>query len=339
MPSPRQVQWAKFRTTTVVALATIILSTLVFLLTGGSIMAPKTQIYLYLPDAAGLAPGSPVRVDGISVGKVSAVELTGNSEPNRIVKVTMTVERDRLPNLTEDSTAEPASDNIVGDKFIDVSSGSSPRHLQAGAELRFNPTPDLMQRLDIAQFRKQMHDVELLLDDIEQGRGPLGEFIAGDEFYTGIKQKVTKLERDIRLAAQTTTAVGQALYTDEMYRKVSEPLKELDESLAKLQAGEGLAGSLLKDTKSYDQAMAQASDLRRSLGKLGGQEMLQSSKAYDEWVRRAQMAIAQVDAFERSGMMTNSSFYDNLVGMSKELRESTQDFRKNPKKYLRMKLF
>ena len=86
MPSPEQVNWAKFRASAVILAALMILGTLVYLLTGGTFLEPKAQIYLYLPDATGVAPGSPVRVDGISVGKVSLVELSGSNEPNRVVK-------------------------------------------------------------------------------------------------------------------------------------------------------------------------------------------------------------------------------------------------------------
>ena len=124
MPSPQQVNWAKFRASAVILAGLTILGTVAFLLTGGTLLEPKVQIYLYLPDATGVEPGSPVRVDGISVGKVRLVELSGSNEPNRVVKVTMTIERDRLPSINDDSTAETTSDTIIGDKFIDVTSGT-----------------------------------------------------------------------------------------------------------------------------------------------------------------------------------------------------------------------
>ena len=242
MPSPEQVNWAKFRSSAVILAALLILGTLAYLLTGGTFLEAKAQIYLYLPDATGLAAGSPVRVDGISVGKVSLVELSGSKEPNRVVKVTMTVDRDRLTSITDDSTAETTSDTLIGDKFVDVTSGTSAKHLMPGGELQYKASGDLMQRLDLSQFQQQMHLIELLLDDIEQGRSPLGEFIKGETIYNDLRDKITELQRGIHVAADTTTAVGQALYTDELYRKVSEPLRQLDASLARLQAGQGAGG-------------------------------------------------------------------------------------------------
>jgi phospholipid/cholesterol/gamma-HCH transport system substrate-binding protein len=339
MPSAQQVNWAKFRASAVILAALTILGTLALLLTGGTLLEPKVQIYLYLPDATGVAPGSPVRVDGIGVGKVSLVELSGSNEPNRVVKITMTIERDRLASITDDSTADTTSDTIIGDKFIDVTSGTGAQHLAGGGELQYKGSGNLMQRLDIAQFLQQMHPIEVQLDDIEQGRGPIGEFIKGDAIYNQVRDKITQLQRAIHVAADTTTAVGQALYTDEIYRKITEPLRQLDQSLARLQSGQGTGGALLRDTQQYEQALAQVADLRRSIVSLRGAEMMTSPRAYNDWTRQAGAIIRQVDEFGASGMLTTSAVYDNLAGMAKELHANGKEFRENPRKFLRIKLF
>ena len=339
MPSPQQVNWAKFRASAVILAGLLILGTVAFLLTGGTLLEPKVQIYLYLPDATGVEPGSPVRVDGIGVGKVSSVELSGSNEPNRVVKITMTVERDRLPSITDDSTAETTSDTIVGDKFIDVTSGTGASHLMPGGELQFKGSGDLMQRVDIAQFQKQMHLIEVLLDDIEQGRSPLGEFIMGETIYNDLRKRITELQRGIHVAADTTTAVGQALYTDTLYRQITEPLRQLDESLARLQSGQGTGGALLRDTQQYEQALAQVADLRRSIESLHGAEMMTSDRAYRDWTRQAAAIVRQVDEFNAGPMLTTSAVYDNLQGMAKEFQATTKEFRENPQKFLRIKLF
>ena len=179
MPSPEQVNWAKFRASAVILAALMILGTLVYLLTGGTFLQPKAQIYLYLPDATGVAPGSPVRVDGISVGKVSLVELSGSNEPNRVVKVTMTIERDRLTSITSDSTARD-SFRYSRRRQVHRCDQRDQRHApDAGRRTAVQRHGDLMQRLDISQFQKQMHQIELVLDEIEQGTSPLGRVHQG----------------------------------------------------------------------------------------------------------------------------------------------------------------
>src|SRR4051812_47277896 len=96
MPSVERVRWARFRVAVTTLVGLSILATLVILLTGGTLFQPRSNLYLFLPDATGIAAGSPVRVDGIQVGKIDTVALSGSSQPNRVVKVTMIVDRDRL---------------------------------------------------------------------------------------------------------------------------------------------------------------------------------------------------------------------------------------------------
>ena len=96
MPSARRVSWAKFRVSAVCFVALLILGILFWLLAAGSLLQPKANIYLYVPDATGLTKDSPVRVDGIGVGKVAAVEILDRPSGNRIIRVTIRVVRERL---------------------------------------------------------------------------------------------------------------------------------------------------------------------------------------------------------------------------------------------------
>src|ERR1700740_3664569 len=100
MPSASRVRWAKFRVSVLTTAALAILLTLFYLLTGGTLLEQKASIYLYVPDATGLDKDAPVQVNGIDVGKVAKVELSGQTDPNRIVKIIMTVERERLESIT-----------------------------------------------------------------------------------------------------------------------------------------------------------------------------------------------------------------------------------------------
>ena len=113
----------------------------------------------------------------------------------------------------------------------------------------------------------------------------------------------------------------------------------MDQGLARLQAGQGSGGALLRDTRQYEQALAQVADLRRSIHDLRG------SGNDDRRTRLRRLDAAggrhhrQVDQFNASPMLTTSAVYDNLQGMAKELQTTTKDFRENPKKYLRVKVF
>jgi ABC-type transporter Mla subunit MlaD len=141
MPSARRVKWAKFRIAAVAVSACAILGTLIYLLTGGSLLRERTELYLFIPDATGLGRDSPVRVDGIGVGKVTSVALSGSSEPNRVVRVVMSVHRDQLSEIPKDSFAQITAETVVGDQFVDVTSGKSAEPIRPGSELAYKAQP------------------------------------------------------------------------------------------------------------------------------------------------------------------------------------------------------
>ena len=339
MPSARHIRWAKFRVLTVSVAAVVILSILSYLLTGGTWLKKRATMYLYIPDATGLGPGAPVRVDGIGVGKVRSVALSGSTEPNRIVKVTLTVERARLASIPDDSTAQLASETMIGDKFVDISSGTSRHFVSAGGEIVFKGSPDLLKTLDIGQFEKQLKIVSALLDDIEQGRGDLGQFVQGDQMYSDLRKRFAQIEGGIRAAASTTSNAGRELHTDQLYQQISRPLIELDRSLARLQSGQGSAGQLLRNSAQYEELRSDLEGLRRSIADLRAAEIMRSDTLYADWNRGVLSLIERVDAFNRGPAMTTTQAYDNLNGFARELQDTVRDFRQNPRKYMRIKVF
>jgi hypothetical protein len=108
MPSAKKVRWAQLRVGLMALVAMILLAILVFLLTGTKkLFVPKSTLYTYLDDSAALAVGAPVRLNGYLIGNVTAVELSGQNVPRRIIRVRMSVEAAALAAIPVDS--KPAS--------------------------------------------------------------------------------------------------------------------------------------------------------------------------------------------------------------------------------------
>src|SRR5436309_110797 len=104
MPEAKKVSWAQLRIGIMAAVAMAILGVLIFLLTGsGDIFTSYAKLYTYMDDAAAMPTSTPVRLNGILVGKIEKIEFTGSNQKGRIVKVTMDVKRNILSQIPEDS--------------------------------------------------------------------------------------------------------------------------------------------------------------------------------------------------------------------------------------------
>jgi ABC-type transporter Mla subunit MlaD len=339
MPSEQRVRWARFRVTMMSIAALSILATLLSLLIGNTAFRPKAIVYVYLPDATGVARDSPVRVDGIEIGRVASIELSGLSDPNRVIRVTARVEAALLSTITEDSTAQTAADTLVGDKFVQITSGRSPNRVRSGAYIPFKGSPDLVKSIDLATFRKNLVEMDALLTEIEQGRSPLGQFVMGDQMYRDVTRRMQDLNRAIRTAASTTSSVGHELYTDALYRQVRKPFADLDQTLARIQSGQGPAGQLFRDNAQYEQLRAQAASLRDMIGYVRGLDLMQSSAMHDNLSRSIAAWIQTLDEFNATPAMETTAAYDNLTQMLKEIQRGSLEFRQDPRKFLRLGLF
>ena len=334
MSSTRGVGWAKFRVAAVTVAALAILSVLLTLLAGGTLFQRAATVYLYVPDATGLGAGADVRVDGIDVGTVAGIGLSGSAIPDRAVLVVLSIRRSFLSTVTSDSTAELTADNLVGDKFVDVTSGQSSKHVMPGGEIRYKASPNVMEGLDLVQFEQQLRIVDATLKDIEAGRGQVGKFVQGDKMYTDVVRRMVVLQNDLRAAAATTGTIGSVLYTDRLYHQIDDPLVRLDQTLARLQSS-----PWLRDTGQYQQLLDAASGLRKSVANVRAGQLLQSDELYLDWTRRLATLVRSVDDFNASPDFASSLLYDNLTGMTRAIAATMHDFHQSPGKYLRLKVF
>ncbi len=337
MPSADRVAWAQYRVGVVAVVALIILGVLLYLLTGGTLFEERSTLYLYVPDATGIGRGSPVEVDGIPVGKVASVALSRSTNPLRVVRVTFWVPRSMLQTIPAESFAQLSVSSPVGDKYVDITRrGTGIR--RPGTEVAYKEQPDLFKSLDLTGLEKQLRDLDALLADIQSGRSALGQFVLGRQMYDDLRRRFTEIEQSVRKAANTTTPIGQALYTDRLYRRILEPVQTLDLTLAKLQSGQGM-GQLLHDNGPYQQLRSTVQNLQQSLTALAGSPYFQSDESYREWNRAVASLIESVQELNTSPAMTNSQMYDNLNGAAHQFLESLRDFHTNPQKYMRFKIF
>jgi phospholipid/cholesterol/gamma-HCH transport system substrate-binding protein len=339
MPTASQVNWAKFRVFNLALVALAILSVIFYLLTGGTLLQEKTTLYLYIPDATGLTADAPVRVDGIDVGKVSKVDFSGFTQPDRIVRVSMTVQRQWLRSIPIDSWAQLSSDNLIGDKFVDISSGASRTSIAPNATITYRENPDIMKRLDLTQFRKQIDQVDAVLTNIEQGRGPLGAFVQSTGMYDEWRKLLRESQAAIHAAVASQSPLASVLYSDRDYQQFRQRVLDFDQSIARLQSGQGELGALLRDDARYQQWMAFLKDFRQTLAELTRSPYFQSDADYANWSRQLVNLTHAVDDFNASPPIATSEVYDGLTGLAREWQSNLKDFRENPKKYLRFKVF
>jgi len=341
MPSPQRVRWAKFRSSMVAVAALVILAVLVYLLSGGTWLKPKTYLLTYLPDSSGLAAGADVQLNGVQIGTVEWLRLTRSTAPDRVVEARLTIEKEYLRHIPDDSVTEIDSANLLGDEYIDILMGRSANPVQEGAELPYRQPTSIMQNIDLLQFQAQLRTIDRTIIDIQAGKGPLGQFVVSDTLYQRFLDGVDRVEKSMRKATSSQSQFGQVLYSTDLYDSVSATLRQLDNRLAQLQSS-----PLLRDPARYEQIRGQIANVRRTLADLnagkGAGRLLSSDAVYTGLTRRLADWIAAVDTLNSGEgstgqMLSSAQVYTSLVGALRDLQATLKDFREHPQKYLRIK--
>lgn len=352
MPDRSKIRWSQLRVGLVALAAMAIAVTLIFLLTSSKgILHHNVPLITYMDDASAMQEGTPVRLNGITVGYVDSLRLT--NDPKRPVEFIMMVDERNLGDIPVDSHTGIAAANLLGDKFINITKGVSPQHVKAGdvlASLQAQDIPQLMNQMAglLQSFQGIVGRADGLLAGVEQGKGNLGLFLKDRELYdrlNGIASEGQQLLSDIRRGNGT---LSKLLYDDSLYQEFRAPIKRLDAMLADLQNGQGTAGKLLKDPALFNEATETMNEIKGlvadlNAGKGTAGKLLkddQLNQRLNDLLTRLNTTVDKIDAGQGTigQLMVNPQLYQELNGTTREFQALAKDMRANPKKFLRIKL-
>jgi phospholipid/cholesterol/gamma-HCH transport system substrate-binding protein len=354
MPDRSKIRWSQLKVGVVGLTAFLILSLLIFLLTSSKNPFQRTAtLHTYMDDASGITDSTPVRLNGITIGSVDKVTLSNSGDPKRTIEFDLEVQEKYLPDIPVDSVAGVTASNLLGDKFINITKGRAPRHIEDGGEiksLQAQDIPELMAQSAslLASLQTIVNRVDALLAGVEQGKGNIGKLLKDQELYdrlNGIGSEMQKLLADVRNGNGT---ISKLIYDDTLYQELRSPLQRADAILADLQAGQGSAGKFLKDPGLFDEAKQSLAEIRQLLadvnagkgtvGKLMKDEQLH--QRLDLLVAKFNTTIDKINAGQGTigQFIVNPQLYESLNGATREFQSLAKDIRANPKKFLTIRL-
>ena len=354
MPDRAKIRWSQLKVGVVAFVAMVILAVLIFLLTGNkNIFERNNTVRTYMADGAGMTESTPVRLNGILVGAVQRIRLSGSKDPSRAVEFELSIQSKYMRDIPQDSTAAVTAANLLGSKFIDITKGQSPIPVKDGGELRSLQTQDIPELMaQSANLINTLQDIakrtDSMLADIDAGKGNLGKLLRDDELYkrlNGIAAEGQQLLADVRNGKGT---LSKLLYDDTLYQEVRAPIKRLDQMLDDLQQGRGTAGKLIKDPQVYDEAQQTLAEMRRltqdlNAGKGTAGKLLKDDQLYKQFTELTSKLDSTIDRINSGQgtlgqLLVNPQMYDAMNGAMREFQGLAKDMRANPKKFLRIKL-
>ena len=181
MPRTRSLAWSELKIG-ILAVSALALAALIIIAVGGQsgFFWDRYHLKTKFDNVQGLKSGAIVRVAGVEVGKVTAVEFAGPS-----VEITLALKNEMKPRVTTDSRASIGSLSLLGEPVIDVSPAATGTPLKDGDFIQ--PGRAQGQIADVAASASEGIDqLTGLLKDIRAGKGSVGKLFTDQKLYSDI---------------------------------------------------------------------------------------------------------------------------------------------------------
>ena len=343
MPRTRSLAWSELKIGLLTITAVAIFLVLVFSLTGGKWWFwQRYTLKTRFPSVAGLAGGSPVRVAGLQVGSVKALEFAGEQ-----VDVIFDVNKNVQARITDKSIAFLGSVSLLGSSAVDLTPAVSGTPIP-----EFGYVPQGRAKGQFADIAEQasgtIDEVTGLVHDLRGGKGSAGKLITDDRLYNELQQFVATAGQMTRELQQGKGTLGKLLKDPKAAASLEASLENIEELTRRIDAGEGSLGKLLKDDEFAKSLNGATGNLKQLTDRLNRGEGTAGKLLTDDTLFQRLNAVttqfdqlvAKLNAGEGTAgqLLKDKQLYENMNGAVSDMRALLTAIQKDPKKYLNVKV-
>ena len=355
MALQKAVSWAQLRVGLTMAVSLIVLAIGIFFI-GGQVgfLSRKYVLQAYFADASGLRGGAVVQLAGLPVGNVSKFIITNSTQPDHAVDVTLKIARKYQDQIRSDSVASIETAGLLGESFVNITRGTPGKAIvPPGGQVKTQGGSDIKQivantndvLVNLRAVSTQLGDVA---HQISSGQGSIGKLIYDQDLYNRMNRATESMQQIANDLSQGHGTLGKLITDETAYNKLNVTLDRVNLLLDTVQNGKGSLGKVINDPALYDnlqtfvtKSNAMIDSINQGQGTLG--KMMTDPQLYnrlnDTVGNLNIIATRMVKGQGTIGMLsTDKTLYNNLSASSQSLLEFLDEFKKNPKKYLVIRL-
>jgi phospholipid/cholesterol/gamma-HCH transport system substrate-binding protein len=343
MPRTRSLAWSQLKLGIVVVAALAIAVIFAFMVGGeGGLPWQRYHLKTRFANVQGLKSGAVVRLAGVEVGQVSDVEFVGAQ-----VEVTLELSEEVQDKITDQSRALIGSISLLGETAIDINATGIGQPIPDWGYIQSARTPG-----QIAEVAEQANagivEITNLLRDIRNGKGTIGKLFTDEQVYKEFASLTAAADQVVQNLNRGQGTLGKLLNDDRAHRSLQASLDDLAAITRRINAGEGSLGRLLKDeefarslsatTGNFDRISGGLERGEGSLGKLLKDEALY--RRLDAVTTRIDTLLTRLNDGQGTAgqLLQDKKLYENMNGAVADMRSLLTEIRKDPKKYLNVKV-
>ena len=354
MAQRKQLTWTELRVGIFVLAGLFLVMVAIFYVTGGGVLGPKYRLVTYLPEVDELQTGAPVTLDGIEVGNVETLKLTPHPQDKlHNITLVMRIDKKFQDQIRTDSQASLVTQGLLGNRYVSISRGLTGTPLPSNGVI---PSSEQADMKAIVQRGSEVMEslgtlstaINEVVAKVNNGQGTIGKIINDPSIYDHLNASVGKIDSMIASIQQGQGSLGKLVASDEFYDKANSAVGKVDDALTAVHDQKGTVGKLIYDPSAYDSIKGLADKGNSLLGGVNeGKGTL--GKLVTDDALFANLRDASANVRDATGKMNSNqgslgkvfsdpALYDNMTGLSGDLRLLIGDFRRDPKKFLHIKL-
>jgi phospholipid/cholesterol/gamma-HCH transport system substrate-binding protein len=348
----KQLRWARLRIGVVFTVAICVLFiTVMFAGTFEKFLTPEVEIEALFSDVKGLRGGSPVWFAGVEIGSVKSITF----EPDQKIRVMMSIDYNVLRYLRQDSEATVLTLGLLGDKYVEISPGTS-----TGSPLRPGNSVNGKSQVEIQDIVETSREsitkisdfvvmLEEILTKIEKGEGTVSKFIQDPTVYNNLKETTTELSKLAGKLRRGEGSLGRLVSDEELYGNISSSVRDVKTFAESLRASEGTLHRVIMDPSLYERFLKASESLDIFAGRLESSRGTVSKLIEDESLYVNVNAVSErlnmiLEKIERGDgvmgtLVSDDQLSEELKTTIRELNLLVKEIREHPGRFFRFSLF
>lgn len=343
MPRTRSLAWSELKVGVLTIVAVTIAAVLIFSLTGTKGFAwQRYTLKTRFTNVAGLAAGSPVRIAGVEVGTVTDVTLVDDR-----VEVVFQVNQKNRSLITTNSVARLGSVSLLGQSAVDITPSTTGTPIEPWGYVPQGRAVAIMSDMTDS-VSEGINQLTSILHDVRDGRGTVGKLMTDEQLYVELNKFVASANALTEGLKQGRGSMGKLLNDPATANALEASLKNIETITRQISTGEGSLGKLLKDdafatsltsaTGNLDTLTAKLNNGEGTAGKLLTDPAL--FNRLNSVTERLDVLVTKLNEGEGTAgqLLKDKQLYENMNGAVGDLRALVADIRKDPRKFLNIKV-
>ena len=234
MAQRRSLAWTELRVGILVIVSFVLLALAIFYIGGESgIFTKKYTVVVYFENANGLRNGAEVWLEGVTIGNVSSVRISRQTDPDKAIEAELRLDERYKNIIRTDSKVTIGTIGLLGDKTVSITRGTEAgKVVDEGGTLQGTEEGDIRKIVQgtndfVANLQVLSDQVKRMADRVDRGEGTLGKLSKDEAVYNDFRDTIARFSALVTTIENGEGTAGKFIKDPTLYNTLNQTSSEI----------------------------------------------------------------------------------------------------------------